>query len=232
MKTSLLNRRRTLLIREAINILILSIIVLVLINPSQASFAKQQSFEQKSTKQTTDQQNLIKQGFKDFCFFYYHDGNDPEENQDTRVCQRLSSAFASHLLNDAPVGSKQWPIQLSLHDLAQKNLLNNGQTEAPVTTQQDFVSTIKNQDLLALIGGGGNGNKQIPKDSEFLPTLWDFKFASGTTPNPSGISSNTPPPPLQTTPPSQTNPPPVVLPKINVTCRLVATTLTCTETPA
>ncbi|HEX3641356.1 MAG TPA: hypothetical protein VHV10_08705, partial [Ktedonobacteraceae bacterium] len=68
----------------------------------------------------------------------------------------------------------------------------------------------------------------------FLPTLWDFKFASGTTPNPSGISSNTPPPSLQTTPPSQTNPPqpPVVLPKINVTCQLVATTLTCTETPA
>src|ERR1700676_3062885 len=139
MKTSLFNKCRSLLIRGAINILTLSTIVVVLISPSQDSFAKQKSFEQKSTKQTTDKQKLIKQGFKDFCFFYYHDGQDKEENQDTRVCQRLSSAFASLMLNDSPVGSKQWPVQLSLHDLAQKNLLNNSQNEAPVTMPQDFV---------------------------------------------------------------------------------------------
>ncbi len=219
MKTSLFNMRRSLLIRGAINILILSTIAVVLISPSQDSFAKQTSFEQKSTKQTTDEQKLIKQGFKDFCFFYYHDGQDKEEDQDTRVCQRLSSAFASLMLNDSPVGSKQWPVQLSLHDLAQKNLLNNSQTEAPVTMPQDFVDTIKNRDLLALVGGGGNGDKKIPNDPDFLPTLWDFKFASGTTPNPSGILSNTPP--QQTTPG-----------KINVTCRLIATTLTCIESTA
>jgi hypothetical protein len=140
------------------------------------------------------------------------------------------------LLNDAPVGSKQWPIQLSLHDLAQKNLLNNSQTEAPVTMPQDFVGTIKNRDLLALIGGGGNGNKQIPKDSEFLPTLWDFKFASGTIPNPVG-TPGTIPNPVETpgTIPSSPAPQQPVIPippKINVTCRLIATTLTCTETTA
>ena len=224
MKTSLFNKCRSLLIRGAINILTLSTIVVVLISPSQDSFAKQKSFEQKSTKQTTDKQKLIKQGFKDFCFFYYHDGQDKEENQDTRVCQRLSSAFASLMLNDSPVGSKQWPVQLSLHDLAQKNLLNNSQNEAPVTMPQDFVGTIKNRDLLALVGGGGNGDKQIPNDPNFLPTLWDFKFVAGTIPNPVGTPGTIPPPPT----PQQ----PVILPKINVTCRLIATTLTCTQSTA
>src|SRR5947209_11533027 len=95
MKTSLSNMQRSLLIRRAINMLIFSTIAVVLINPSQHSFAKQTSVKHQPTKQTSVQtlnaQKAIKQGFKDFCFFYYHDGKDAEEDQDTRVCQCQSS---------------------------------------------------------------------------------------------------------------------------------------------
>ena len=151
------------------------------------------------------------------------DGKDKDEKQDTRVCQRQSPAFASLMQNESPEGGKQWAIQNSLYDLAEQNLLNSKQNEAPIKTPQDFVKTIKNRDLQALVSGRGNVSKKIPQDSAFLPTLWAFKLTSATTPKqggtPSGASS--PPPSQPITPPQQTAPT-----NINVTCQ-VTTALTC-----
>ena len=119
MKISLSNKSRTLLIRGTINMLMLSTIVTrLLIIPSQHSFAKQTLVEQRSTAQTSGQQKMLKQAFKDFCFIYYHIRQNDNEDQNTQVCQNQSSAFASLLLQESPKGSKQWAILNSLHDLA------------------------------------------------------------------------------------------------------------------
>ncbi len=218
MKTSLSNKGTTLLIRGAISMLILSTIATgLLISPSQHSFAKQSLVERSSTKQPSDQQKLLKQAFKDFCFIYYHDGQDKEEDQDTRVCQNQSSAFASLLLDESPKGSKQWIIQDSLHDLALQKLLST-KDKTPIQSQRDFANSITNADLKALISGSGNDHKKIPQDSNFLPNLWDFKAASasGTSSKPNEIPSSPTPSPQSTTPG-----------KINVTCRFT-TILMCT----
>lgn len=222
MKISLSNKSRTFLIRSAINLLILSIIAIgLLINPSQHSFAEHTLAEQSLTEQTFDHQKLVKQAFEDFCFIYYHDGKDKEENQDTQVCQKQSSAFASLLLDESPNGSKQWIVQDSLHDLALQNLLST-KDKKPIRSQQDFADSITNADLKALISGSGNDQKKIPQDKNFLPTLWDFKSTS--TSSASSAPSKPDETPSDPSPSSQSAP---SLIKINVNCHYT-TTLVCT----
>jgi len=188
----------------------------LLISPSQHSFAKYRLIERSSTKQPSDQQKLLKQAFKDFCFIYYHDGKDKEEDQDTRVCQHQSSAFASLLLDESPKGSKQWAIQNSLHDLALQERLST-KDKTPIQSQRDFANSITNEDLKALISGSGDAREGIPQDTAFLPTLWDFKATSGTSSKPNEIPSGPTPSPQSTTPG-----------RINVTCRFTSTGLVCT----
>ena len=192
-----------------------------LISPSQHSLAQKVSFKQETTKQALTALKTVKQIFKDFCFVYYHDGHDKEEDQDTRVCQGLSSAFASLLQKESPQGSKQWGIYVSLDDLAKQNLLTKN--EAPIQSQQDFVNSITNGDLKALIGGSGNDKKKIPQDPRFLPNLWYFKLITSPTniPNPNPNPSSNPNP--QNIPTSH-----VTFPDgINVTCH-VTNALMCT----
>jgi hypothetical protein len=192
-----------------------------LISPSQHSLAQKVSFKQETTKQTLTNPKTVKQVFKDFCFIYYHDGNDKEEDQDTRVCQNQSSAFASLMRDESPKGSKQWGIQASLDDLAKQNLLTKN--EAPIQNQQDFANSISNGDLKALVSGSGDDKKKIPQDKNFLPNLWEFKLmsASTPTPNPGATPSSMPNGNPGITSPNLTN--------INVSCRFT-TTLMCTVT--
>jgi len=119
----------------------------------------------------------ISQAFKQFCFFYYNDGQDSNAHQDTQVCQSLSLPFSSLLKKDAPKGYKQWSA-CSLHDLAHNGLLINSKTGASIKGSQGFVKSIADSVLRALVSGSGNNDKNIPQDSDFLPTLWKYKSTS------------------------------------------------------
>lgn len=166
------------ILRGAIGLLALFTIAAGLwLTPMQYSFAKQKA---------------VKDLFSVFCQFYYNDGKDPDAAQDTQVCQGLSSAFDSLLNQEAPQGVSQWPAKASLHDLAQQKLLLT-KDKKTIQSQQDFVDSVTDADLKALIGGSGNDQKKIPQDSAFLPTLWDYNSTFDTSPNP----GTTPAPPPQ-----------------------------------
>jgi len=225
MRTSLYYSCKTLLTRWVINMLTLAIIAIgFLIGPSLHSLAQKVSFQRQTTKQTLTTPKTVKQVFKDFCVIYYHDGKDKEEDQDTRVCQNQSSAFASIMQDESPKGSKQWGIQLSLDDLAKQNLLTKN--EAPITNQQDFANSISNADLKALVSGSGDDEKNIPQDKDFLPNLWEFKLTSASTPipNPGATPSSMPNGNPSIKPPSS----PLTVPTtISVSCQFTPT-LMCT----
>ncbi len=105
--------------------------------------------------------------FSVFCYFYYHDGTDPNADTDTNACSQQSSAFSSILKQEAiPDNYSKWPQQISLDDLATAGLLTNPQTETAIKTQQDFQASIPttDQNLLTL----------FQNDPQFLPTLWTY----------------------------------------------------------
>src|SRR5260370_20579709 len=160
MNTFFSNQCISLLIRRTISLLILSTMVVEFISTSLVTHA-----------QMSQTQPNISRAFQQFCFFYYNDGQDSNAHQDTQVCQSLSLPFSSLLKKDAPKGYKQWPAKYSLQDLACKGLLKNSRTGASIKSSQGFVKSITNSELRALVGGSGNNDKNIPQDSDFLPTL-------------------------------------------------------------
>jgi len=170
MKTFFPNNRRILLVGGAINLLILAIVIMAVTGPSVGTHAQMAWTQQ-------DQ-------FSVFCYFYYHDGKDSSADVDTATCSKQSMTFLSILkLEISPDNYAKWPHQVSLDNLATAGLLINPQNETPIRTQQDFQAAIPatDQDLLAL----------FQKDSQFLPTVWDYNstydyapLCSTPTPNP------------------------------------------------
>lgn len=164
MNTFFTNNRCSLVLRGAINLLILSAIVSTFFGIPLKTYA-----------QTLSAQSTITQDFNDFCTFYYKKHQSGQANQNSQSCQQMSASFSSLLILDSPNGYIFWPTQLSLHSLTQKGLLMDTRMLTRIQTPQAFVNTIRtNLDLQAFISGTGNINKNIPQDPDFLPTLWDY----------------------------------------------------------
>ncbi|HEY4033880.1 MAG TPA: hypothetical protein VGL94_07970 [Ktedonobacteraceae bacterium] len=167
MNTSFTNKCCLLVIRGAINLLILSALAAgFLIGPTLSAFA------------WSSTQSSRMDAFNKFCTFYYNDGNDSEAASDVTACMGESSAFAS-LLKDEAQDPGQWPTR-SLDYLAQHQELTDNQGNGSITTSHEFANSITDSDLKALIGGKGNSNLGIPKDNQFLPTLWGYNTKDDT----------------------------------------------------
>src|SRR6267378_2315253 len=137
MNTLFSNKCCLLLIEGAINLLILSAMIAEFTGTSLRAQA-QMSLTQPDTNQA----------FNVFCSSHYKKIQDRNAQQDTQVCQQLSYGFSSLLKQDSPNGYTRWPIQASLHTLAQKDLLMDSQNLTRVETPQAFVNTIRtNLDL-------------------------------------------------------------------------------------
>ena len=153
MKTFFSNNGRRLLLGGVVNLLLLCTVIAAVTGPSSGIHA-QTAWNQQDP-------------FSVFCYFYYHDGTDPNADADTNTCSQQSSAFSSILKQETiPDNYSKWPQQASLDDLATASLLTNSQTEAAIKTQQDFQAAIPatDQNLLTL----------FQSDPQFLPTLWDY----------------------------------------------------------
>ena len=167
MDTFFANKCCLLVIRGAINLLILSAIATgFLIGPTLSALA------------WSSTQSSRMNAFNKFCTFYYNDGNDSDAASDVAACMGESSAFAS-LLKDEAQDPGQWPTR-PLSYLAQHHGLKDSQNNKSITTSHEFANSITNSDLKDLIGGKGNSDLGIPKDNEFLPTLWGYNTKDDT----------------------------------------------------
>lgn len=164
MSTSFSSKPSLLLIKGAINLLILSALVITFFSLALRAYAQ--------IPQT--QLNII-QSFNDFCPFYYKWRKDSNAKQDSLICQTMGVSFSSFLMQNSPNGYTFWPTKASLASLAQKGLLMDSYSLTHIRTPQAFVNAIRtNPDLQAFISGTGNINKNIPQDSTFLSALWDY----------------------------------------------------------
>jgi plastocyanin len=171
MKTFFSNNGRRLLLGGVINLLLLGAVITAVIGPSSGTHAQT----------AWDKQDP----FSVFCYFYYHDGTDPNADTDTNTCSQQSSAFSSILKQETIPGNySKWPQQTSLDDLANAGLLTNSQTETPIKTQQDFQASIPatDQNLLTL----------FQSDPQFLPTLWTYNSTYDYLPSCDTSSSSSP----------------------------------------
>ena len=152
MKTFSSAKRRALLIGGVVNLLILCILVVATIGPSQGIQAQMADNQQDS--------------FSVFCNFYYHVGKDLNADADITACSKQSNTLLSLLQQEASDNYKKWPKQASLNDLATAGQLVDPQTKSPINTPHDFQTAIPaaDGDLLSLLQG----------DGEFLPALWDY----------------------------------------------------------
>lgn len=152
MKTFFCAKRRALLIGGIINLLVLCILVIATIGPSQGIQAQMADNQQDP--------------FSVFCNFYYYLGKDLNADADITACSKQSNTFLSLLQQEASDNYKKWPKQASLNDLAMAGQLVNPQTKSPINTPRDFQAAIPTADgdLLSLLQG----------DGEFLPALWDY----------------------------------------------------------
>src|SRR4051794_38413292 len=114
MNTFFMNTCRTILVRGGVNLFILSIVAIGLFSVPQQSFAASLNRTNASTTANS---------FSVFCHFYYYDGQDTTPKQDTQACQQGSKAFGRLLTRLAGHNASMWPV-VSLHALAQKNLIN------------------------------------------------------------------------------------------------------------